>query len=99
MGVIAMGGAIALLFALPWLDRSPARSMRYRSRISKIMLFLFVVSFLALGYLGLKPVTDLYTLLSRIFTGFYFLFLVTMPWWSRMGSHKNEPERVTNASH
>ncbi|MFK8030252.1 MAG: cytochrome bc complex cytochrome b subunit [Gammaproteobacteria bacterium] len=99
MGVIAMGLAIMLLFVLPWLDRSPVRSMRYRSMISKVMLGLFAISFLALGYLGLMPVTDLYTVLSRIFTAFYFIFLVTMPWWSRMGNHKTEPERVTYASH
>ncbi len=99
MGVIAMGLAIALLFLLPWLDRSPSRSIRYRSMLSKIMLGLFALSFIALGYLGLQPVTELYTLLSRIFTVFYFVFLGTMPWWSRMGNHKPEPERVTYESH
>ncbi len=99
MGVIAMGLAIALLFLLPWLDRSPVKSMRYRSRISKVMLGLFALSFVALGYFGLQPVSELYTLLSRIFTGFYFVFLITMPWWSRMGNHKPEPQRVTYESH
>ena len=94
-GVVAMGGAIALLFLLPWLDRSPARSIRYKSLINKIALALFTVSFIALGYLGLQQVTPTYTFLSRVFTLIYFLFFITLPWVSRMGTPKPVPERVT----
>ncbi|HIF36075.1 MAG TPA: cytochrome b, partial [Candidatus Thioglobus sp.] len=51
-GVLAMGAAIVILFALPWLDRSPVKSIRYRSPIYKWVLGVFVVSFIMLGWLG-----------------------------------------------
>jgi len=98
-GVILMGLAIALLFLLPWLDRSPVKSMRYRSPIAKLMLGLFALSFIALGYFGLQPVTTVGTIASRLFTFVYFAFLLGMPWWSRLGTAKQEPERVTYESH
>ena len=79
---------------LPWLDKSPVKSIRYKGMISRISLGLFVVAFVALGYLGLQPSTDLYTALARLFTGIYFLFFILMPWWSKMDSTKPVPERV-----
>ncbi|MFK8017590.1 MAG: cytochrome bc complex cytochrome b subunit [Gammaproteobacteria bacterium] len=94
-GVILMGLAIVVLFLLPWLDRSPVRSIRYKSLINKVMLALFVVSFVALGYLGLKPATELYTNLARLFTVIYFGFFFGLPFFSRMGKFKPVPERVT----
>jgi ubiquinol-cytochrome c reductase cytochrome b subunit len=94
-GVVAMGLAVFVLFLLPWLDRSPVRSIRYKSTINKVMLALFAISFIALGYLGLKPVTPLYTLLSRIFSLIYFAFFLGLPFFSRMGKFKTVPERVT----
>ncbi len=94
-GVILMGLAIVVLFLLPWLDRSPVRSIRYKSTINKVMLGLFAVSFVALGYLGLKPATDLYTNLARLFTVIYFAFFFGLPFFSRMGQTKPVPERVT----
>jgi ubiquinol-cytochrome c reductase cytochrome b subunit len=98
-GVLAMFGAIALLFLLPWLDKSPVRSIRYRGPISKIALAVFAITFIVLGYLGLKPATGIYPLLSQIFTVIYFLFFLLMPWYSRIDSVKPVPERVTYHAH
>jgi ubiquinol-cytochrome c reductase cytochrome b subunit len=95
-GVIGMGGAIVVLFFLPWLDRSPVKSIRYKDWIYKTILTVFVISFFGLGYLGTQAPTPLYTLLSRIFTGIYFAFFILMPWWSRLGTTKPVPERVTH---
>lgn len=94
-GVMVMGGAVLILFFLPWLDRSPVKSIRYRSIFSKWMLFLFVVSFVWLGYCGTQHPSDALTLSARFCTAFYFAFFLLMPWWSRIGATKPEPERVT----
>ena len=94
-GVMTMGGAVMILFLLPWLDRSPVRSIRYRSTISKIMIALFVVAFISLGYLGMQAGSTTQTMVARILTLFYFGFFVFMPFWSRLGATKAVPERVT----
>jgi ubiquinol-cytochrome c reductase cytochrome b subunit len=94
-GVVAMGAAIVVLFLLPWLDRSPVRSIRYRSIIYKVALAIFVVSFLALGYLGTQPATPVATAFAQLFSILYFLFFLLMPWYSRWGTTKPVPERVT----
>ena len=98
-GVIVMFGAIALLFFLPWLDRSPVKSIRYKGPISKIALALFAVSFVVLAYCGMKPPQGIFPLLSRIFTAVYFAFFLLMPWYSKMDSTKPVPERVTYHAH
>ena len=94
-GVVAMGAAIVLMFFLPWLDKSPVKSIRYRGNIYKAALALFVVSFIGLSYLGTQPTSDLYTLLARIFSVIYFLFFLLMPWYTKIDKTKPEPERVT----
>ncbi len=94
-GVLAMGASVLILFLLPWLDRSPAKSIRYRGPIFKIALALFVVSFLVLGYLGTQPVTEVGTWVSQICAVIYFLFFLLMPWYSRIDRSRPEPERVT----
>ncbi len=94
LGVMAMGGAIAVLFILPWLDRSPVKSIRYRGWMSKLALTIFVVSFIALGYLGANPPTPVYTLLARIFSILYFAFFILMPFYTRIEKVKPVPERV-----
>ena len=94
-GVLAMGAAILILFALPWLDRSPVKSIRYRSPIYKWVLGVFVVSFIMLGWLGVQPVTPLNALLARVFTALYFAFFILMPWYTSIGKTKEVPERVT----
>ena len=94
-GVLAMFAALLVFFFLPWLDRSPVKSIRYRSPIYKWILGTFVVSFIMLGWLGVQPVTPLYVLLARIFTTLYFAFFLLMPWYSTLGKTKEVPERVT----
>jgi ubiquinol-cytochrome c reductase cytochrome b subunit len=94
-GVVAMGAAIVLMFFLPWLDKSPVKSIRYRGVIYKTALTLFVISFIGLSYLGTQATTDLYTLLARIFSVIYFLFFLLMPWYTKIDKTKPEPERVT----
>ena len=94
-GVIAMGGAIAFLFLIPWLDRSPVRSIRYKGILSKIALTIFAISFVVLGYLGATPATPTATILARIFTILYFLFFLLMPFYTAIEKCKQPPERVT----
>lgn len=98
-GVVVMGGAVVILFFLPWLDRSPARSIRYRPTWHKYLYGAFVVFFVVLGYLGIKPPSDLGTLVSQIGTLFYFAFFLLMPWWTRIGEFKPVPDRVVFTAH
>ena len=95
MGVIAMGAAIAVLFVLPWLDRSPVRSMRYKGWISKVFLLVFCVSFVILGVLGVLAPTPGRTLLSQVCTVLYFAYFLLMPFYTRLEKTKPVPERVT----
>ncbi|MFC4727880.1 cytochrome b [Coralloluteibacterium thermophilus] len=93
-GVLVMGAAVIILFFLPWLDRSSVRSIRYRGLLSKVLIGIFVVSFVVLGYLGMVTGSDLRTLLARILTVYYFAFFLTMPWWSAIDRTKPVPERI-----
>lgn len=94
-GVLAMGASLLILFFLPWLDRSPVKSIRYRSPIYKWVLGVFVVSFVMLGWLGMQPVTPLNAFLARVFTVLYFAFFILMPWYTSVGKTKEVPERLT----
>lgn len=98
-GIIAMGGAIAILFVLPWLDKSPVKSIRYKGWMSKVWLAIFVVSFVSLGYLGAVAATPIKTILSQIFTITYFLFFLLMPIYTSIETCKQPPKRVTGGSH
>jgi len=101
-GVAAMGVSVLIFFLLPWLDRSPVKSIRYKGPYYKIALALFVVSFLVLGWLGTQPTdflgavgkTDVAVILARLFTAVYFAFFVLMPWYSRLDKTKPVPDRV-----
>lgn len=93
-GVVAMGGAIAILFVLPWLDRSPVKSMLYKGWISRTFLVAFCISFVVLGVLGVLPSTDGRTLVAQIASIVYFAFFLLMPWYTRWESTKPVPERV-----
>jgi ubiquinol-cytochrome c reductase cytochrome b subunit len=95
MGVIAMGGAIVVLFLLPWLDRSPVKSIRYRGPLFKIALVIFIISFLALGFLGTQPATPTFTMAARVFSVLYFAFFILMPFYTAIDKDKPVPERVT----
>ncbi|HEY6897533.1 MAG TPA: cytochrome bc complex cytochrome b subunit [Rhodocyclaceae bacterium] len=101
-GVVAMGGGVVILGALPWLDRSPAKSIRYRGPIFKTLLAIWVFGFFILGFLGTKPPS--YTFfgvipgapVAQLLSVYYFAFFLTMPWWSKMDKCQPEPDRVTN---
>ena len=94
-GVLAMFSALLILIALPWLDRSKVRSVRYRSWPYKVALGIFVVTFVVLGWLGMQAVTPLYSLMAQIFTTLYFAFFILMPWFTSIGKTKPVPERTT----
>lgn len=109
-GVAAMGIATLILFLLPWLDRSPVKSIRYRGPYFKGALATFIVVFLVLGYLGVKPTTvwgqfgfeaffldtkDRATWAARVCTVLYFAFFILMPWYTAKDKVKPVPDRVT----
>jgi ubiquinol-cytochrome c reductase cytochrome b subunit len=106
-GVMAMGISTLILFFLPWLDRSPVKSIRYRGPLYKWALAIFVVTFLVLGYLGTEPVTvwgqsgawlghaDRATVAARVFSVVYFAFFFLMPWYTAIDKTKPVPDRVT----
>jgi len=94
-GVVFMGVSVMVFFALPWLDQSPVKSIRYRGPIYRTALALFVVSFIILGYLGVLAPTAGRTLVAQICMLVYFGFFFLMPWYSRWDSYRPEPERVT----
>lgn len=95
MGVIVMAAGVAIMFVLPWLDRSRVRSIRYKGTYSKIAIMVFVVCFIGLGYLGHEGVSSLRTLMARIFTVGYFGFFLLMPFYTSIEKTKPLPERVT----
>ncbi|MEZ5516613.1 MAG: cytochrome b N-terminal domain-containing protein [Gammaproteobacteria bacterium] len=94
-GLIVMFSAIAILFVLPWLDKSPVNSMRYKGWYSRVALLLFVVSFLILGVLGTQTVSPGKTFLAQIMTVVYFGYFILMPWYTRKERTFPVPERVT----
>jgi ubiquinol-cytochrome c reductase cytochrome b subunit len=94
-GVALMGTSVMIYFLLPWLDRSPVKSIRYKGPITKVAISLFVIAFFVLGYLGTQAVTEGRTLAAQVGTAVYFLFFLLMPWYSKMDKCKPEPERVT----
>ena len=98
-GVVTMGGAVIILFFLPWLDKSPVKSIRYRPSWNKWLYTVFVINFLILGYLGVQPPSPVGGVVSQVGTLFYFGFFLLMPWWSRLGEFKPVPSRVTFKPH
>jgi ubiquinol-cytochrome c reductase cytochrome b subunit len=95
LGVMAMGAATVIFFALPWLDRSPVKSIRYRGPLFKGALAIFVVCFFILGYLGTQPATAGRTTVAQICSVLYFLFFLLMPIYTKLDKTKPVPERVT----
>ena len=95
-GVAAMGVAVLIFFALPWLDKSPVKSIRYRGPRFKIALALFVIAFVGLGILGILPASPLYTWIARGLSVIYFAFFFLMPWYTGTDTCKPVPERVTD---
>ena len=99
MGVVVMGGAVLILYALPWLDHSPVRSIRFRPRWHRWLYGALVVSFLVLGWLGTRPPTGWGTVVSQVLTLVYFGFFLLMPLWSHRGTFKPVPARVRFTPH
>jgi ubiquinol-cytochrome c reductase cytochrome b subunit len=99
MGALLLLLAVAAFLFLPWLDRSPVKSMRYRGWMSRSALALFALSFVVLGFLGLQPAQGLYVVLARIFTVIYFAFFLLMPIYTRLDPVKPVPDRVTYHAH
>jgi len=97
-GVIAMGAGVLIFAFLPWLDRSPVKSIRYKGPIFKTALTIFVIVFCILGYLGVQPPDNggIKDTTAQICSVLYFAFFLLMPWYSKMDSYKPEPERVTS---
>jgi ubiquinol-cytochrome c reductase cytochrome b subunit len=95
LGLMTMAAGIAIMFVLPWLDRSKVRSIRYKGTYSKIAIVVFVICFIGLGYLGHEGVSPLRTIMARVFTLGYFGFFLLMPFYSSREKTKPLPERVT----
>jgi len=90
---------VVIFFAMPWLDQSPARSMRYRPTWHSWLLYVFAAVMVVLGYLGTQPPAPALTLVAQVLTLVYFAFFALMPWWSRMGTFKPVPARITFSAH
>jgi ubiquinol-cytochrome c reductase cytochrome b subunit len=98
-GVVVMGGAVVILFFLPWLDNCEVKSIRYRPDWHKYMYGVFVINFVILAYLGVQPPSQIGERVSQVGTLFYFGFFLLMPWWSQIGQSKPVPSRVVFAAH
>ena len=98
-GVVAMGGSVVILFFLPWLDHSPVRSIRYRPTWHKYLYAIFLATFVILGYLGTQAPSPVFNLMSQIGTLIYLGFFLLMPVWSRLGTFKQVPDRITFTAH
>ena len=98
-GVVAMGASVMIFFAMPWIDNSEVKSIRYRPDWHKYVYAVFVIVFLVLGYTGVQPPSPVAQVIAQAGTLLYFAFFLFMPWWSAMGKFKPVPDRVTFAAH
>ncbi len=98
-GVVVMGGAVVILFFLPWLDNCAVKSIRYRPDWHKVLYGIFVINFVILAYLGVQAPSPIGERVSQVGTLFYFVFFLLMPGWSRLGQTKPVPSRVTFEAH
>jgi ubiquinol-cytochrome c reductase cytochrome b subunit len=98
-GVVLMGVSVLIFFALPWIDRAPVKSMRYRPLWHMGVLLGFVLVFFILGFLGTQQPTPTSTYVAQGCTLLYFAFFLLMPWWSRAGEFKPVPDRVLFTAH
>ena len=94
LGLLVMGGAILIPFAVPWLDKSPVKSMRYKGLASKIFMTLMVIALLILGYLGTQKPTPRLNLVAEACTLVYYSYFLLMPWYTRVEKTKPVPERL-----
>ena len=93
-GLIVMAAAVAIIFIVPWLDRSNVASIRYKGILSKIAIVMFVVSFITLGYLGTVTVTETGKIMSIICTVMYFAFFLLMPIYTSIEKTYEVPKRL-----
>ncbi|WKU19400.1 cytochrome b [Advenella alkanexedens] len=98
-GVVVMGGTVVILGFLPWLDQSKVKSIRYRPGWHKLMYVIFMIDFVVLGYIGTQPPTPVLNIISQVGTLIYLAFFLFMPIWSRLGTFKQVPDRVTFHPH
>ncbi len=96
LGFIAFAASVAILFVLPWLDRSPVKSIRHKGLFSKIAIVVFAASFIILGVLGVKAPTEARTILAQVCSVIYFMFFIGMPIWTSIEKTKPVPERTTS---
>ena len=96
MGVVLMGCSVMVLLFLPWLDRSPVKSIRYKGAWYKILVFSFAIAFVRLGMLGMAEGTPAQTWEMRFWTFIYFSFFILLFFLSKGGKTKPVPERVTH---
>jgi ubiquinol-cytochrome c reductase cytochrome b subunit len=94
-GVILMGASVLIFVFMPWLDRSPVKSIRYRGWMYKLALTVFVIAFVVLGYLGMQTPTEALTRVAQVGTILYFAFFLLMPWYTSIDKTETPPERVT----
>ncbi len=99
LGALLLVLAIVAFMFLPWLDRSPVKSMRYKGWICRLFFAFFVVGFLGLMYAGTHPAQPPYILLGRVFTVLYFSYFFLMPWYTRIDPAKPVPDRVRFHAH
>jgi len=96
-GVLAMFGAIAVLFVVPWLDTSKVRSAVYRPWY-KLFFWLFVIDSVFLGWLGSRPAEGLYVALAQGATLYYFaFFIIIMPVLGLIETPRRLPNSITEA--
>ena len=98
-GVVVMGGTVVILGFLPWLDQSKVKSIRYRPTWHKLIYVIFMIDFVVLGYIGTQPPTPVLNIISQVGTLIYLAFFFFMPIWSRLGTFKQVPDRVTFHPH
>jgi len=97
LGVIAMGAAVLIFLALPWLDRGAVKSIRYRGTLYKTAFGMFITAFLILGYMGTQDPNLWYVNpVSQVCTAIYFAFFLLMPIYSKLDKTLPEPDRVTS---
>ena len=101
-GVLAMFGAVAILFVMPWFDSHPVRSAKFRP-LFKLSLLIFTALVFLLGYIGSQPADAAFfgvplSLLGLLSTGYYFFFFVViLPLLSRFEKAKDLPESIHQA--
>ncbi len=95
MGFMTMGAGVAILFVLPWLDRSPVKSIRYKGTFSRVAVVVLAAAFVILGVLGMKAPNPERNLLAQICTIIYFAYFIGMPFWTSREQVRTEPARIT----